>query len=44
VLTDSHLKENSVILVFSKLGISRSAAIVMAYLMAENKWSPEASF
>ena len=31
-------------LVFSQLGISRSATIVIAYLMAENEWSLEASY
>lgn len=36
---NSHLKEKSAVLVFSKLGISRSATIIMAYLMAERKWS-----
>ena len=44
LLTDSHLKQNEVVLVFSQLGISRSATIVMAYLIAENKWSLQASF
>lgn len=36
---NSHLQQSEVVLVFSQLGISRSATIVMAYLMAENKWS-----
>jgi len=44
LLTDSHLQQKEVVLVFSNLGISRSATIVMAYLIAENKWSPQASF
>jgi len=44
LLTDSHLKQGEVVLVFSQLGISRSATIVMAYLMSEKDWSLEASF
>jgi len=43
VLTAFHLKQSAAVLVLSQLGISRSATIVMAYLMAENKWSLKAS-
>jgi len=38
------LKNKEVVLVFSELGISRSATIVMAYMMAEKKWSLQAGF
>lgn len=36
---DNHKKENKVVLVFSNLGISRSATIVIAYIMKTNKCS-----
>lgn len=36
---DNHKAENKVVLVFSNLGISRSATIVIAYLMKVNNWS-----
>jgi len=42
LLPDSHLKQKAAVLVFSQLGISRSATIIMAYLMAERKWSLQA--
>lgn len=38
---NSHLQQGEVVLVFSQLGISRSATIVMAYLMVEKDWSLE---
>jgi len=38
------VKHNDAVLVFSQLGVSRSATIVIAYLMSENKWSLQASF
>ena len=44
VLTDSHLQKHKAVLVYSQLGISRSTAIVVAYLMAENKWSLQVSY
>jgi len=44
LLTDSHLQQSEVVLVFSQLGISRSATVVTAYLMAENKWSLQVTF
>lgn len=36
---DTHKDNNHVVLVFSNLGISRSATIVLAYLIHKFKWS-----
>ena len=36
LFTDKHRQENRAVLVFDNLGISRAAAIVMAYLMKYN--------
>ena len=38
-LADNHKSENKVVLVFSNLGISRSATVVIAYLMKSQNWS-----
>ena len=42
-VSDNHKKENKVVLVFSNLGISRSATIVIAYIMKTNKCSLKVS-
>jgi serine/threonine/tyrosine-interacting-like protein 1 len=39
-----HKKSNQVVLIYSKLGISRSATIAVAYLMHENSWSLEDAY
>nr|XP_022343310.1 serine/threonine/tyrosine-interacting-like protein 1 [Crassostrea virginica] len=41
---DTHKEKNQVVLVFSNLGISRSATIVLAYLIYKNKWSLQEAY
>ncbi|ELT94562.1 hypothetical protein CAPTEDRAFT_126144 [Capitella teleta] len=41
---DSHKEKKNVVLVFSDLGISRSAAIAVAYLIHCNKWTLKESY
>jgi len=36
---DGHSKDGNIVLVFSQLGISRSASVVLAYLMYHFKWT-----
>ena len=43
-ITDNHKDEKKVVLVFSNLGISRSATVVIAYLMKVKQWSLKVSF
>ena len=38
-ISDGYRQKESIVLVFSQLGISRSATIVLAYLMHHFKWS-----
>ena len=36
---DEHKEKKHVVLVFSQLGISRSATVIIAYLMHHHKWT-----
>ena len=42
-ISDSHKEKNHAVLVFSNLGISRSATVILAYLMHHNKFSLKVS-
>ncbi|KAK3083863.1 hypothetical protein FSP39_004313 [Pinctada imbricata] len=39
VFIDTHKEKKEAVLVFSNLGISRSATVILAYLIHHNKWS-----